>query len=88
MFKREAALVGGAGKEPVRYSWDERGFYAVLKARVKKYFLEKHGQGGVDPDKASVNRFIKVSRSKTNGRRGGGGGTRACLIRGCRDQKA
>ncbi|CAN0422884.1 unnamed protein product, partial [Laminaria digitata] len=59
--ERETALVGGgAGKEPVRYRWDEGGFYAVVAARVKKHFLEKHGQGGVDPRKASVNRFVKV----------------------------
>lgn len=60
MSEREAALVGGAGKEPVRYCWDEGGFYDVLKARIKRHFLEKHGQGGVDPRTASVNRFIKV----------------------------
>lgn len=58
--EREAALVGGLGKAPVRYRWDGGGFYAVLKARVKMYFLEKHGQRGVDPSKASVNRFVKV----------------------------
>lgn len=61
MAEREAALVGGGeGKEPVRYRWDEGGFYAVLTGRVKRHFLEKHGQGGVDPRKASVNRFVKV----------------------------
>ncbi|CAM9743159.1 unnamed protein product [Ectocarpus sp. 4 AP-2014] len=57
--EREAALVGGTRKEPVRYRWDEGGFYAVLTARVKAYFLEKHGRAGLDPRKASVNRFVK-----------------------------
>lgn len=58
--EREAALVGGSGKEPVRYRWDEGGFYSVLTARVKSYFLDKHGQKGIDPRKVSVNRFVKV----------------------------
>ena len=49
---REAALVGGAVKEPVRYRWEDAGFYSVLKARVKQHFLEKHDQRGVDPQKA------------------------------------
>lgn len=53
-------LVGGKRKQLIRYRWDESGFYAVLKARVKRYFLEKHGQRGMDPKKVSVNRFIKV----------------------------
>ncbi|CAM9134782.1 unnamed protein product, partial [Scytosiphon promiscuus] len=60
---REAALVGGAGKEPVRYRWEEGGFYAVLTARVKSHFLEKHGQKGMDPRKVSVNRFVKAPPS-------------------------
>lgn len=58
--EREAALVGGLGKLPIRYRWDDGGFYTVLKTRVKRHFLEKHGVGGVDPRKASVTRFIKV----------------------------
>ena len=67
--ERETALVGGgAGKEPVRYRWDEGGFYAVLTARVKRHFLEKHGQAGVDPRKASVNRFVKVRGTLNAGR--------------------
>lgn len=69
MAERETALVGGgAGKEPVRYRWDEGGFYAVLTARVKRHFLEKHGQAGVDPRKASVNRFVKVRGTLNAGR--------------------
>jgi len=69
--EREAALVGGgsrgSGKEPLRYSWEEGGFYAVLTARVKAHFLEKHGRKGVDPLKASVNRFVKVRREPPYG---------------------
>lgn len=60
--EREAALVGGKKKQLIRYRWDEAGFYAVLKARVKRHFLEKHGQRGMDPEKVSVNRFVKVRR--------------------------
>lgn len=59
--ERETALVGGTSKKPIRYRWENGGFYSVLKARVKRYFLEKHGQCGVDPRTASVNRFIKVT---------------------------
>lgn len=58
--EREAALVPGSRKEPVRYRWDEGGFYSTLTERVKTHFLEKYGQRGVDPRKASVNRFVKV----------------------------
>lgn len=58
--EREEVLVGGFRKKSVRYRWDEGGFYSVLKARVKKYFLEKHGHGELDPRKASVNGFVKV----------------------------
>lgn len=58
---REAALVGGGpGKEPLKYRWEEGGFYAVLTARVKSHFLEKNGCKGADPRRASVNRFVKV----------------------------
>lgn len=66
--ERETALVGGGeGKEPVRYRWDEGGFYAVLTGRVKRHFLEKHGQRGLDPRKASVNRFVKVCYHTSTG---------------------
>ncbi|CAN0060213.1 unnamed protein product, partial [Hapterophycus canaliculatus] len=61
--EREAALVGGSGKEPIRYRWDGGGFYAVLTARVKKHFLEKHGQQGIDPRRVSVNRYVKAPPS-------------------------
>lgn len=51
---------GGPGKEKLRYRWEEGGFYAVLTARVKRHFLEKHGYEGADPRQSSVNRFVKV----------------------------
>lgn len=51
---------GGPGKEPLKYRWEEGGFYAVLTARVKTHFLEKNGCEGADPRRASVNRFVKV----------------------------
>lgn len=58
--QRDLKIMSGRPKEPVRYRYKAGGFYDVVKTRVKRHILEKHGFGGVDPAKASVNRFIKV----------------------------